>query len=236
MALLRPYDRMIAGMSRRQLLNAAAMLGIGSLAAPLFSRSLLAKPVFRAYPFTLGVASGDPLPDGVVLWTRLAPDPLNGGGMPGQPVEVNWEVSATTSFANPLQKGTYLARPELNHSVHIEAAACSRGATISTASSAATRSARSAALKRHRQLARRSTRSSSASSAAITMRADSSPPIAASPSRTTTSSSTPATTSTRAATTAIARRMRWCGGTMARRSSPSSTTATATPSTKWTRT
>ncbi|MFO1183212.1 MAG: alkaline phosphatase D family protein [Bauldia sp.] len=120
MALLRPYDRMIAGMSRRQLLNAAAMLGIGSLAAPLFSRSLLAKPVFRAYPFTLGVASGDPLPDGVVLWTRLAPDPLNGGGMPGQPVEVNWEVSATTSFANPLQKGTYLARPELNHSVHIE--------------------------------------------------------------------------------------------------------------------
>ncbi|MCZ9345539.1 PhoD-like phosphatase N-terminal domain-containing protein, partial [Streptomyces sp. TRM76130] len=32
--------------------------------------------------FSLGVASGDPLPDGVVLWTRLAPDPLAGGGMP----------------------------------------------------------------------------------------------------------------------------------------------------------
>src|ERR1700752_2169323 len=36
------------------------------------------------YPFTLGVASGDPEPDGVVLWTRLAPDPLAGGGMPSE--------------------------------------------------------------------------------------------------------------------------------------------------------
>ena len=42
--------------------------------------------------FTLGVASGDPTPDGVVLWTRLAPDPLAGGGMPDQPVEVRYEV------------------------------------------------------------------------------------------------------------------------------------------------
>ena len=35
------------------------------------------------YPFNLGIASGDPAPDGVVLWTRLAPDPLNGGGSDG---------------------------------------------------------------------------------------------------------------------------------------------------------
>ena len=34
-------------------------------------------PRFSASPFTLGVASGDPSPDGVVLWTRLAPDPLH---------------------------------------------------------------------------------------------------------------------------------------------------------------
>jgi phosphodiesterase/alkaline phosphatase D-like protein len=37
-------------------------------------------PSILGNPFTLGVASGDPLPDGVVLWTRLAPDPLNCGG------------------------------------------------------------------------------------------------------------------------------------------------------------
>src|SRR4026208_201560 len=42
-------------------------------------------------PFALGVASGDPLPDGVVLWTRLAPQPLDGGGMPKEAVSVNWQ-------------------------------------------------------------------------------------------------------------------------------------------------
>jgi alkaline phosphatase D len=121
MPLLRPYDRMVAGLDRRQLLTLAGALGVSTLASPLFTATgVLAKPVFRAYPFPLGVASGDPLPDGVVLWTRLAPDPLNGGGMPAQPVEVNWEISATNNFATPVQKGTYLARPELNHSVHVE--------------------------------------------------------------------------------------------------------------------
>src|SRR5947209_7848011 len=120
MPLLRPYDRMVAGLSRRQLLNVAAMLGVSAITPAVFSRLATAKPIFRAYPFQLGVASGDPVPDGVVLWTRLAPDPLNGGGMPGQPVEINWEISATSSFANPVQRGTYLARPELNHSVHVE--------------------------------------------------------------------------------------------------------------------
>lgn len=84
--MLRPYDRIVAGLSRRQLLNVASVLGAAAIATPLVGRSALGKPVFRNYPFTMGVASGDPLPDGVVLWTRLAPDPLNGGGMPGQPV------------------------------------------------------------------------------------------------------------------------------------------------------
>jgi alkaline phosphatase D len=37
------------------------------------------------YPFTLGVASGEPAPDGFVIWTRLAPDPLADGGMPNAP-------------------------------------------------------------------------------------------------------------------------------------------------------
>ena len=36
-----------------------------------------------ADPFTLGVASGDPLPDSVILWTRLAPDPLARDGVVG---------------------------------------------------------------------------------------------------------------------------------------------------------
>ena len=37
-------------------------------------------PPLAGDPFTLGVASGDPLHDSVILWTRLAPEPLAAGG------------------------------------------------------------------------------------------------------------------------------------------------------------
>jgi alkaline phosphatase D len=70
--------------------------------------------------FTLGVASGDPLPDAVVLWTRLAPQPTAGGGMPDRAVEVNWEVAEDERFHRVRRRGTALARPELAHSVHVE--------------------------------------------------------------------------------------------------------------------
>ncbi|MGB3054021.1 MAG: hypothetical protein WBB52_04160, partial [Acidimicrobiales bacterium] len=43
-----------------------------------------------ADPFTLGVATGDPTSTGFVAWTRLAPDPTNGGGMAPDPVAVTW--------------------------------------------------------------------------------------------------------------------------------------------------
>lgn len=80
-----------------------------------------AAPKFQSYPFTLGVASGDPLSDGVVLWTRLAPDPLNGGGMSNKAVPVRWEIAKDERFRNIVQRGTELARPDLAHSVHVEA-------------------------------------------------------------------------------------------------------------------
>ncbi len=81
-----------------------------------------ASPSFDGTPFTLGVASGDPLPDGVVLWTRLAPDPLNGGGMDGQgSVEVRYEVAANEAVRQIAQRGTASAAAELAHSVHVDA-------------------------------------------------------------------------------------------------------------------
>ncbi|AKE22072.1 MULTISPECIES: alkaline phosphatase PhoD [Bacillus] len=80
-----------------------------------------AAPKFSSYPFTLGVASGDPLSDSVVLWTRLAPDPLNGGGMPKQAVPVKWEVAKDEHFRKIVRKGTEMAKPSLAHSVHVEA-------------------------------------------------------------------------------------------------------------------
>lgn len=74
-------------------------------------------------PFALGVASGEPLPDGVVLWTRLAPDPLaeDGlGGMPSRAVDVEWEVATDDRFRRVEQRGIAVATPESAHAVHVE--------------------------------------------------------------------------------------------------------------------
>src|SRR5262247_1878976 len=121
------YDRTIARFSRRELMKLAWMLGAAAVAPPVFTRRLIAQPIFDAYPFTLGVASGDPLPDGVVLWTRLAPRPLEGGGMPMVPLPVQWEVGRDAAFRVIAQKGETLARPELGHSVHVEVAGLEPG-------------------------------------------------------------------------------------------------------------
>ena len=65
---------------------------------PAPTTTLPPAPALPGDPFTLGVASGDALPDAVVLWTRLAPDPLADGGtagMPGEDVPVVWEVGTS---------------------------------------------------------------------------------------------------------------------------------------------
>jgi len=77
------------------------------------------------YPFTLGVASGDPSPDGFVLWTRLAPGPLaiDGlGGMPDRDVEVTWEVATDEAMTDVVASGTVVAVQTSSHSVHVEPA------------------------------------------------------------------------------------------------------------------
>ena len=71
--------------------------------------------------FSLGVASGEPLPDSVVLWTRLAPHPLQpDGGMPPQPVAVRWEVAHDPRFGQLARQGEAIAEPGRAHSLHIE--------------------------------------------------------------------------------------------------------------------
>ncbi|MEJ7927054.1 alkaline phosphatase D family protein [Sphingobium sp. AN641] len=103
-------------LSRRQII--AASLAVPTLAAPAIVR---AQGWFRAYPFSLGITSGDPSPDGFVIWTRLAPDPAEAhGGMPMSPVPVTWDVSADTDFKTIAAKGEAIAWPEMGHSVHVE--------------------------------------------------------------------------------------------------------------------
>lgn len=83
---------------------------------------LWSAPKFAAYPFALGIASGDPVSDGMVLWTRLAPKPVEGGGMPDSAVAVEWRVAEDEGMKRVVRKGTTMAVPALAHSVHVEVA------------------------------------------------------------------------------------------------------------------
>ncbi|HUG89758.1 MAG TPA: alkaline phosphatase D family protein [Planctomycetaceae bacterium] len=107
------------GITRRTFLSAAALAACPFWRTPS-AGAAVRRLVLADDPFQLGVASGDPTPTGVVLWTRLAPDPLHGGGMPPEPVEVSWEVADDEGLRNVVRKGTATASPDLAHSVHVE--------------------------------------------------------------------------------------------------------------------
>jgi alkaline phosphatase D len=100
--------------------------GVGAtaslFAAPAILRGLRADAaVFNDPLFALGVASGDPAAHSVVLWTRLAPDPLNGGGMADVPILVRWEVASDPGMANVVRSGATIALPRNGHAVHVVA-------------------------------------------------------------------------------------------------------------------
>ena len=107
-------------LSRRELLAIASRLGLAALLEPVAFTRVFAQPTFSKDPFALGVASGDPWHDNVILWTRLAPEPLTGGGMPMANVEVGWEIARDDAFRTIVERGTATARPELGHAVHVE--------------------------------------------------------------------------------------------------------------------
>jgi alkaline phosphatase D len=108
-------------LSRRHVLRAALTAAAAGAAAPWAGSAFARTPVFLNDPFSLGVASGDPTPDGAVIWTRLAPSPIQpDGGMPEEPVELGWEVAADEGFRRILAAGRTLARPDNAHCVHVE--------------------------------------------------------------------------------------------------------------------
>ncbi|MGV0342708.1 alkaline phosphatase D family protein [Corynebacterium lehmanniae] len=71
-------------------------------------------------PFLHGVASGDPLPDRVVLWTRVTPsrEALPGSGL-GEGVELEWQIDTSEDFGNP-QTGTVTTSADSDHTVHVD--------------------------------------------------------------------------------------------------------------------
>lgn len=114
--------------SRRSLISAG--LGAGLVAGVSAALPQAAVAVSTADdaglltdPFTLGIASGEPWPDGFVLWTRLAVNPVaeDGlGGMPSRNVAVAWEVAEDPAMRRTVARGVEHARIETAHSVHVE--------------------------------------------------------------------------------------------------------------------
>ncbi len=106
--------------TRRRVLE---LIAAGAAAASL-PCSAWSRPRLTGNPFTLGVASGSPTHDSVVLWTRLHPargSLAAGGDDLGQAtVPVRWELAHDDGFSRVLQSGQALASPELAHSVHVE--------------------------------------------------------------------------------------------------------------------
>ncbi len=105
---------------RRTLLRMASAFAASAIVAPLASCATRAAPHFASDPFTLGIASGCPRPDSVVLWTRLAPGPSGSHFLPPENIELQWEIAHDENFRGIARHGTVLATPALAHSVHAE--------------------------------------------------------------------------------------------------------------------
>jgi alkaline phosphatase D len=108
-----------AALDRREILLGSA----GLLAGALIGSRVNAAPRWAADPFQLGVASGCPRPDGFVIWTRLAPDPMSTdpatpGGMTGGDVPVSYEIATDPAMRTIVRRGEATAEAGFAHSVH----------------------------------------------------------------------------------------------------------------------
>lgn len=102
-------------LSRRTLLRGTTL---AAGAAIVTSRAATAQPV---PVFGHGVASGDPLPDRVIIWTRITPSPAaTPGSGAGDPVVVRWEVAADPGFATVVRAGSVTASPDSDHTVKVD--------------------------------------------------------------------------------------------------------------------
>lgn len=117
--------------TRRHVLRAAGYVA-GAALAPSLIGCAAPGPVWAKDPFSLGIASGDPVADGFVLWTRLAPEPLSAdpvtpGGMRGAPVPLAYEIATDPAMRDIVRRGTVLAESDFAWSVHVEVSGLSPG-------------------------------------------------------------------------------------------------------------
>lgn len=108
-------------LSRRMMLRGAFGTAAAAFLKPWAGTAIAQTQPFLNDPFTLGIASGDPTPDGFVLWTRLAPQPFeNLGGLHPEPIGVTVVVAEDESFRRIVRQSQVLARPDRGFSVHAE--------------------------------------------------------------------------------------------------------------------
>jgi alkaline phosphatase D len=109
-----------SAIDRRRFLNYTWSSTFAGLGLSLLSGEAGARRRFGDNPFTLGVASGDPTSDGIVLWTRLAPKPAEPGSLGSAALGVGWRVATDARMRHVVKRGLALAPAELAHSVHVE--------------------------------------------------------------------------------------------------------------------
>jgi alkaline phosphatase D len=106
---------------RRSFLRRASLASAGAALAPLLVRDPAGAQADPALaPFLHGVASGDPRPDGVVLWTRVTTDTPD-------PVQVGWVVAADPQLEDVVASGAAVAAPSRDHTVKVDVAGLSAG-------------------------------------------------------------------------------------------------------------
>ena len=107
--------------TRRTLLRTGGSFAAGITLAGTLAARASAQTSFANDPFALGVASGDPTAHGMVLWTRIVPEPLAvGGGLPAEPYRVRYELARDEDFRHVVRQGDVLAVPDEAHSVRVE--------------------------------------------------------------------------------------------------------------------
>ena len=108
--------------SRRGFLSGAA----AAVLVPVRSLDAQEPAALGGRLFLHGVASGDPLQDRVILWTRVTP-PASRSAI--GPIEVTWRVAADERFTQIVARGTTPAAPDRDFTVKVDASGLQPGRT-----------------------------------------------------------------------------------------------------------
>jgi alkaline phosphatase D len=108
-------------MRRRELLlSTGALMGVLLAEQAQQTQSQAPSPTPN-YPFKLGVASGEPYPHSVVLWTRLTRAPLGDRPFSTRAIPVEWQIASDAQLRQVVARGTATALPTFAHTVHVVA-------------------------------------------------------------------------------------------------------------------